>query len=91
MGSEMCIRDRRLVDLLSWDEDTFLQNFTGSAVRRIGFERWQRNLAVAIGNAPPSENLLAHLNIQLERTSSEMVREHIVWAISQQKQRLKSQ
>ncbi|MGB1008077.1 MAG: tRNA epoxyqueuosine(34) reductase QueG [Thiolinea sp.] len=79
---------RRLEELFSWDEETFLQNFTGSAVRRIGYERWQRNLAVAIGNAPASESLLHCLKKQLQLTTSEMVQEHINWAIDQQNHHL---
>ena len=79
---------QRLIDLLSWNEESFLQNFTGSAIRRIGFERWQRNLAVALDNAPPNMNLLTNLQIQLKRTDSEMVREHLMWAINKHKQEL---
>lgn len=71
-----------LIDLFSWDENTFLDKTEGSAIRRIGFERWQRNVAVALGNAPFSEQVLNALcNSQ---TDSAMVQEHIDWAISQQ-------
>ncbi len=80
-----------LIDLFCWDEDTFLQNFTGSAIRRIGFERWQRNLAVAMGNAPTSLRILQSLQKKLAQTHSTMVREHIIWAIAQHEQPKSSQ
>ena len=75
----------RLCELFSWDEAEFLKKLEGTAIRRIGFERWQRNLAVAIGNAPASKNLLACLEQQAALTQSAMVLEHINWAINQQK------
>ena len=46
------LADAELVELLLWDEETFLARTEGSAIRRIGYERWLRNLAVALGNAP---------------------------------------
>lgn len=76
-------QSQTLLALLQWDEATFLKQTEGSAIRRIGFSRWQRNLAVGIGNAPYSA---LHIEI-LERFCShpdEMVREHIKWALAQQ-------
>ena len=78
----------KLQDLFSWDETTFLKNFEGSAIRRIGFERWQRNIAVAIGNAPASQPLLTLLETQCRLTDSALVAEHIDWAVKQQRQKL---
>ncbi len=70
-----------LVELFSWDEDTFLKCMEGSAIRRIGHERWLRNIAIALGNATSAPGILNALN---ERRShaSELVREHVEWALS---------
>ncbi|MCG8015487.1 MAG: tRNA epoxyqueuosine(34) reductase QueG [Candidatus Thiodiazotropha sp. 'RUGA'] len=73
-----------LIKLFEWDETTFLQKTEGSAIRRIGYQRWQRNLAVALGNAPPSEAVAAALLKRLEQTSP-MVKEHILWALNRQR------
>ena len=51
----------QLVELFEWDEDTFLHKTEGSAIRRIGYERWLRNLAVALGNAPTGREVVAAL------------------------------
>lgn len=75
-----------LLDLFTWDEHTFLKNTEGSAIRRIGFERWQRNIAVALGNASYSEAIISSL-VQAKATSTEMVNRHIDWAIAQHKQK----
>lgn len=78
-----------LLDLFSWSEAEFLKRTEGSAIRRIGFERWQRNLAVALGNAlRAAENqddraaIVAALT-QQKGHSSDLVREHIDWALTQ--------
>lgn len=71
-----------LLQLLNWTEDEFLKNTEGSAIRRIGYQRWLRNIAVAIGNADYSEPLLIALRKKLAR-SSDLVQEHIAWAIEQ--------
>lgn len=71
-----------LLQLFSWSEEDFMKNFAGSAIYRIGFERWQRNLAVALGNAPVSDAILQALSAH--HSSSELVREHVAWAIEQQ-------
>ncbi|GAB3275140.1 tRNA epoxyqueuosine(34) reductase QueG [Parahaliea aestuarii] len=70
-----------LVDLFLWDEDTYLARTEGSALRRIGHERWLRNLAVALGNAPSSAALLAALALRRGHPSA-LVREHVEWAIA---------
>lgn len=72
-----------LLNLFAWNEETFLTNTQGSAIRRIGYERWQRNIAVALGNAPYSLKIIEVLRQALE-DSTELVQEHILWAIQQQ-------
>ncbi|OGT22608.1 MAG: tRNA epoxyqueuosine(34) reductase QueG [Gallionellales bacterium RIFOXYB12_FULL_54_9] len=72
-----------LIDLFGWNETEFLQRLEGSPIRRIGHQRWLRNIAVALGNAPKSEQTRTAL---LERTEdpSELVREHVAWALARQ-------
>lgn len=70
-----------LIELFEWDEATFLKRTEGSAIRRIGYQRWQRNIAVALGNAAPEPEALATL--KRSRNNNPMVREHIAWAIKQ--------
>jgi epoxyqueuosine reductase len=73
-----------LVEAFSWDEDTFLSRTEGSAIRRIGHERWLRNIAVALGNAPKSVNIIEALQARTDHPSA-LVREHVEWALAQQK------
>jgi epoxyqueuosine reductase len=73
----------RLVDLFAWTEDEFLRRMEGSAIRRIGYERWSRNIAVALGNAPSSEEVVAALQRRAD-DASELVREHVAWALQRQ-------
>ncbi|MEQ1668677.1 MAG: tRNA epoxyqueuosine(34) reductase QueG [Sulfuriferula sp.] len=73
----------QLVNLLAWTEAEFEQRLQGSAIRRIGHERWLRNIAVALGNAPASAEIAAALHLRAEHPS-EIVREHVQWALSQQ-------
>ena len=70
-----------LLELFAWDETTFLSRLEGSPIRRIGFDRWLRNLAVALGNAPPDQAIIAALNTRSDHPSA-MVREHLQWALS---------
>ncbi len=56
----------------------------GSAIRRIGFERWSRNLAVALGNAPRDSNIIAALEARAD-DASPLVREHVAWALARQR------
>jgi len=72
-----------LVELFGWDEETFLRKTEGSAIRRLGFERWLRNIAVALGNAPTSQEVIAAL-LAKECDPSVLVREHVQWALQQQ-------
>ena len=77
------LQNSELVDLFLWDEATFLARTEGSAIRRIGHERWLRNIAVALGNAPPTPAILAALGERLNHASG-LVREHVAWALRQQ-------
>ena len=72
-----------LLQLWAWHEADFLRHTEGSAIRRIGFERWQRNLAVAIGNAlhAADDPALRGALIERREACSELVREHIDWAL----------
>jgi epoxyqueuosine reductase len=72
-----------LLALFSWTETEFLDRTTGSAIRRIGFARWLRNIAVALGNAPYDTKIAAALSRQAAH-SDPLVREHVQWAIARQ-------
>ncbi len=72
-----------LIELFAWDEAEFLEKMAGSPIRRIGYERWLRNLAVALGNAPRQPRTQQALLAKLERPISSLVREHIKWALDQ--------
>ena len=75
-----------LLDLLMWDETTFLKRTEGMALRRVNFSQWVRNLAVAAGNAEPSTAILSALGDQLikaQERGDEMCQEHLVWALNQ--------
>ena len=76
------LADAELVELLLWDEKTFLARTEGSAIRRIGYERWLRNVAVALGNAKRSEAVVDAL-LQRRTYPSPLVREHVDWALEQ--------
>ena len=73
-----------LIALFAWDEPEFLHRTAGSAIRRIGHTRWLRNLAVALGNAPPSPAAIAALAARGDH-ASELVREHVAWALARQR------
>ncbi len=75
--------DITLLQLFSWDEATFLKKTEGTAIRRIGYDRWLRNIAVALGNADKNDTIVAALKAKREQVS-DMVREHIDWALRQQ-------
>jgi epoxyqueuosine reductase len=72
----------RLIDLFSWTEQEFLARTEGSAIRRIGHECWLRNIAVALGNATTSIEILDSLESRRAHDSA-MVREHVEWALAQ--------
>ena len=74
-----------LLQLLAWDKQQFLQKMEGSAIRRIGFSRWQRNIVVALGNGMADRDTLQTLS-NLQQQAGPLLLEHIEWAL----QRLKN-
>ncbi len=74
-----------LLELFAWCEKDFLTYTEGSAIRRIGYDCWLRNIAVALGNAPADPLILQALLAKKDHPS-ELVREHVIWAIEQQTQ-----
>jgi epoxyqueuosine reductase len=72
--------EAQLVDLFAWSESQFHERMAGSAIHRIGFERWSRNLAVGLGNAPLSEAVVGALRSRAGDASA-LVREHVAWAL----------
>jgi epoxyqueuosine reductase len=76
----------RLGELFAWTEAEFLARTEGSAIRRIGYERWLRNIAVALGNAPVSEETGRALRARSDDASA-LVREHVAWALAEQARR----
>ena len=78
---------QQLVQLFAWDEATFLRLTEGGPIRRIGHERWLRNIAVALGNAlraTGDERLRAALLARADDPSA-LVREHVAWALLEEK------
>ncbi|MBD2801365.1 tRNA epoxyqueuosine(34) reductase QueG [Xenorhabdus sp. M] len=71
-----------LLDLFNWSEDKFLRITEGSAIRRIGYLRWLRNISVALGNAPYQDDIVLALKKRIGL--GEVLDEHIHWAIDQQ-------
>jgi epoxyqueuosine reductase len=76
----------RLAELFAWSEEEFMARTEGSAIRRIGYERWLRNIAVALGNAPSSPEILAALHSRAAHHSA-LVREHVSWALDEHSRR----
>jgi epoxyqueuosine reductase len=72
--------DAQLAALFGWNESRFRERMAGSAIHRIGFERWSRNLAVALGNAPTSTAVVGALKSRADDPSP-LVREHVAWAL----------
>jgi len=70
-----------LIELFAWTEEEFIRRFEGSAIRRIGHEKWLRNIAVALGNAPTSGDVIAALEDRSDHPSA-LVREHVRWALA---------
>jgi len=69
-----------LVELFAWTETEFDERLRGSPIRRIGYERWLRNLAVGLGNAPTSPEIVKILKSRQDHPSP-LVREHVRWAL----------
>jgi epoxyqueuosine reductase len=70
-----------LVELFGWSQTEFEERHAGSPIRRIGYERWLRNLAVALGNAPTTPDVVAALRARADHPSA-LVREHVAWALA---------
>ncbi|HKT71314.1 MAG TPA: tRNA epoxyqueuosine(34) reductase QueG [Steroidobacteraceae bacterium] len=70
----------RLTELFAWSEADWEERMRGSAIYRIGYERWSRNIAVALGNAPGDPEVMAALS-RRRNDPSELVREHVAWAL----------
>ena len=78
--------DVDLAQLFAWTESDFNVRMEGSAIRRIGFERWLRNLAVGLGNADYSEQIVDALSTRRD-DASPLVREHVAWALAEQEKK----
>ncbi len=75
-----------LIELFNWTETDFYQKLEGSAIRRIGYECWLRNIAVALGNATTAPEIINALQNKINHASA-LVREHVEWAIKQHNQK----
>jgi epoxyqueuosine reductase len=73
----------RLTELFAWSAEDFERRMQGSAIYRLGHERWLRNIAVALGNAPHSDAVHSALLARRDHASA-LVREHVEWALEQQ-------
>ncbi|EKD92077.1 MAG: hypothetical protein ACD_29C00204G0004, partial [uncultured bacterium] len=76
------LRDADLISLFLWDENTFLKMTEGSAIRRAGYLSWLRNIAIALGNAKKTPEIIDALEKRLHHPSA-LVREHVMWAMQQ--------
>jgi len=77
------LNSQQLLTIFAWSEAEFLAKTEGSAIRRIGYERWLRNIAVALGNTTTSPLIIEALKAKLDH-ASELVKEHVLWALAQQ-------
>jgi epoxyqueuosine reductase len=73
-----------LIELFGWSEEEFRTRHAGSAILRIGYERWLRNIAVGLGNAETAPEVIAALRARADHPSA-LVREHVAWALRQHK------
>lgn len=73
--------DVTLAELFGWEEADFKERMAGSAIHRIGYEQWLRNIAVGLGNAPTSPEVIAALQRRAGHASP-LVREHVAWALA---------
>ena len=76
----------KLAELFAWDEATYLEKTEGMSIRRAGYESWLRNIAIALGNAPTSDEVQAALRSHQDHASP-VVREHVAWARAQQREK----
>lgn len=79
--------DAELVTLFAWTAEEFATRMQGSAIRRIGYERWLRNLAVGLGNADYDDAIVAALEARRNDRSA-LVREHVAWALARQRSKI---
>ena len=75
--------DSDLAELFLWTEEEWLSNTEGSAIRRIGYEQWLRNIAVALGNADERDRAITALKFR-QNCGSQLVKEHVQWALDEQ-------
>ena len=80
-GVRQALDDVSLCALFAWTAAEFDERMRGSSIRRIGYERWSRNIAVALGNAPPDRAIVAALEARADDPSA-VVREHVAWALA---------
>jgi len=80
--------DISLVECFGWSEAEFKQKMAGSAIYRIGYTQWLRNIAVGLGNAPSTPEIISALRTR-ENDDNELLREHVNWALQQHQQRHK--
>ena len=73
-----------LIDSFQFSQDDFDRYFQGSAIYRIGYDQWLRNIAIGLGNAPKSDEIIKVLESRIDKASA-MLKEHILWAIQQHK------
>ncbi len=78
--------DIHLIECFGWSEEDFKQKMAGSAIYRIGYAQWLRNIAVGLGNAPTSIAIIETLKSRKDDPSP-LVREHVAWALSQHQAR----
>lgn len=76
------LENASLIELFMWSEQEFLQKTAGSPLRRAGYSGWLRNIAVALGNAPTTSEVIHALKYRLSYPC-DMVKEHIIWALNQ--------
>lgn len=74
--------DLQLTELFAWSESTWLTKTEGSAIRRIGYELWLRNIAIALGNAKTTPEVVGALN-KRRNSESKLVADHVAWALAQ--------
>jgi len=73
-----------LTQLFRWTETEWEERMRGSAIHRLGYERFSRNVAVALGNAPASSEVIRALE-ERSGDASPLVREHVAWALTRQR------
>jgi epoxyqueuosine reductase len=81
------LQNLSLLEAFNWSEATFLKNTEGSAIRRIGIEKWRRNVSVALGNAAFSPDIVAALEQALTNTTEQYLIEHYKWALARQREK----